>query len=128
MKKVDNFRKALKNLQELYRYEPPYDAVITAGLCALFSICFEQSWRAMKEVLAHEGWSEAQSGSPRQIVKTAFESGLITDEKGWLSMLEGRNLAAHTYNEEAANLLIQQTKDVYLPLFLELEKKLDSGE
>lgn len=29
MKKVENFLRSLENLQDVYKYEPPYDNVIT---------------------------------------------------------------------------------------------------
>ena len=129
MKKYENFCKALENLKNLHRYEPPYeDPVIVAGLCSLYVICFEQSWRAMKEYLWEEGWSEAASGSPRQILKTAYQAGLIQEERNWLKALEARNLQTHTYNEEAALQLITDTKNIYLSLFENLKKELhDKG-
>lgn len=38
MKKYENFKKALKNLQEIYQYEPPYDNVILTGLVGLYEV------------------------------------------------------------------------------------------
>lgn len=77
MKKFDNFCLALHNLKEIYNYSKPYENVILTGLVALFKICFEQSWKAMKEVLEYNGFEEGATGSPRQILKTAFKEGLI---------------------------------------------------
>ena len=51
MKKFDNFCKALDNLEDIYKYEEPYDNVVLTGLVALYEICFEQSWKAVKKVL-----------------------------------------------------------------------------
>lgn len=45
MKKYDNFKAALKNLHDIYRYDEPYDNVVLTGLVALYEICFEQSWK-----------------------------------------------------------------------------------
>ena len=50
MKKVDNFCAALANLKDIYEYEAPYSNVVLTGLVALYEICFEQSWKAMKEI------------------------------------------------------------------------------
>ena len=72
MKKFDNFCAALKNLEEIFNYEEPYGNVVLTGLVGLFEICFEQSWKAMKEILEYDGVSEGQTGSPRQILKSAF--------------------------------------------------------
>ena len=49
MKKFDNFVRALENLKQCKNYTAPYDVVTETGLVDLFSICFEQSWKAMKE-------------------------------------------------------------------------------
>lgn len=125
MKKFENFCKALSNLHEIHRYEPPYtDPIIVAGMTALYTICFEQAWRAMKEYLDEEGWAEAESGSPRQIIKTAYQAGVITDEEGWLQALLACNLQSHTYNEKVAQQLIEDTKACFLPLFDMLREKL----
>lgn len=51
MKKYDNFCRALKNLEEGYQYEEPYSNVVLTGLVALYEICFEQAWKAMKEIM-----------------------------------------------------------------------------
>ena len=79
MKKFDNFCRALDNLGEIYRYEAPYDTVVLTGLVGLYQICFEQSWKAIKEVLTDQGFPESQTGSPKQILKTAHQAGMIAD-------------------------------------------------
>ena len=55
MKKFDNFCKALDNLEDIYKYEEPYDNVVLTGLVALYEICFEQSWKAVTKVLSENG-------------------------------------------------------------------------
>lgn len=124
MVRFEIFCKTLDNLEEINRISPPYDVVVTAGLCSLFTQCFEQSWRAMKEYLIQEGWAEADTGSPRQILKISYQAGLIQEESGWLRALEERNLSAHTYNQEVADTLIADTRSLFLPLFRALKKEL----
>ena len=51
MKKYDNFCRALRNLKEIESRQPPYDTITQTGMVSLFEICFEQSWKAMKELL-----------------------------------------------------------------------------
>ena len=68
MKKYDNFCNALLNLKDIYNYQEPYSNVEMTGLVGLFEICFEQSWKAIKEVLLSGGFTEGQTGSPRQII------------------------------------------------------------
>ena len=66
MKKYENFCKALVNLQDIKNYNEPFDNVTTTGLVALYGICFEQAWKAMKEILEDQGYLEESLGSPRQ--------------------------------------------------------------
>ena len=55
MKKYDNFCSALHNLKDIYDYSEPYSNVVMTGLVGLYEICFEQSWKAMKEFLEKDG-------------------------------------------------------------------------
>lgn len=80
--------------------------IAVAASVKLFETCFEKSWRAMKAILEEHGYPEASSGSPRQIIQLAYKVDLIDDEAGWLSMLNARRLAAHTYDEETADAVI----------------------
>ena len=125
MKKYDNFCKALINLEDIYRYEEPYDNVVLMGLVALFEICFEQSWKCMKEVLAAEGIEAAASGSPKLIIKEAYQAGLITDADNWILALAARNNVAHSYNELIAKDIVQQTKEKFVPLFRKLREDVE---
>ena len=124
MKKFDNFVRALDNLKLCKNYSAPYDVVTETGLVNLFSICFEQSWKAMKEILEDHGYSESKTGSPKMIIKLAFSAGMVQDESGWLELLDRRNEIAHSYNEEVAVTIIEKTKERYLVLFETLEKEL----
>ena len=122
MKKLENFSDALENLRLCRCYSAPYDVVTQTGLVNLFSICFEQSWKAMKELLEKHGYMK--TGSPKMIIKLAYQAGMIQDEQGWMELLDQRNEAAHTYNNETALQIIEKTKGRYLVLFEALEREL----
>lgn len=126
MKKYENFCKALENLQDIYQYDEPYNNVILSGLVALYEICFEQAWKAMKEVMVSEGVREAETGSPKMIIKSAYEFGIITDEDAWLAALVSRNNVAHSYNQAIALDIVRETKERYVGLFLKLKKALEA--
>lgn len=125
MKKYENFCKALSNLKEIYNYHEPYGTVELTGLVGLFEVCFEQSWKAMKEILLEQGFDEGQTGSPRMILKTAFQAGMLKDEKIWLQALASRNNVAHAYNQGVALDIIRDTKETYYNMFLSLKKTID---
>lgn len=124
MKKYENFQAALRNLKDIYRYDEPYDNVVLTGLVALYEICFEQSWKAMKEILADEGVTEAATGSPKSILKAAFKAGMITDEQLWLEALATRNNVAHAYNSAIALQIVRDTKSKYYEMFCRLDEEL----
>ena len=117
MKKYENFVAAFENLKDIYDYSEPYGYVELTGLVGLFEVCFEQSWKAMKEILEANGFSEGRTGSPKQILKTAYSAGMIEDEEMWLDALVSRNNVAHAYNKDIALEIVRNTKDRYYKLF-----------
>ena len=124
MKKFENFVAAFENLKDIYDYNEPYGNVELTGLVGLFEVCFEQSWKAMKEILEVNGFSEGKTGSPRQILKTAYSAGMIEDEEMWLDALVSRNNVAHAYNKDIALEIVRNTKETYFKLFETLVVKL----
>ena len=139
MKKYENFKAALKKLKDIYDYEEPYNNVVLTGLAALYEICFEQSWKAMKELLVNEGVSEAATGSPKSILKAAYKAGLIDDksilkaaykagliddEQLWLEALATRNNVAHAYNSAIALQIVRDAREKYYDMFCRLDEVL----
>lgn len=125
MKKYENFCSALDNLKDIYNYNEPYENVVLTGLVALYEICFEQAWKAMKEVLEYNGFKESATGSPRQILKTAYKAGLIKEEKDWLDALVSRNNVAHAYNKEVALDIVKAARERYYEMFVELKGEME---
>lgn len=125
MKKYDNFCRALANLREGAALEEPYTVVEQTGIVGLFEICFEQAWKTMKEVLEAHGRFEGKIGSPRAIIKLAYQCGMIQHSDGWLELLDARNLLAHTYSQEQALSVIRKVKLEYLALLEGLKTELE---
>ena len=125
MNSLKHFCSTVENLKDIYNYHEPYSNVIRIGLVGLYRICFEQSWKAMKELLERDGFAEGQTGSPRQIIKTAYQAGMIDDEEVWLNALIARNNVAHAYNQAIALDIIRGTKDSYYSMFEKLKKNLE---
>lgn len=93
----------------------------------MFEVCFEQSWKAMKEILENNGYDSARTGSPRHIIKTAYQAGMIEDEEAWLAALLSRNNVAHAYNKDVALDIIHATKDIYYSMFVRLKDRMDEN-
>ena len=120
MKKLENFKHAYNNLLDINLYHEPYDNVVLTGLVGLYEICFEQSWKAMKEILEEQGFAREKTGSPRLVLKTAYAAGMIHDEILWLEALAARNNVAHSYNRAVALDIVNQTRNKFLEMFQKL--------
>ena len=68
--------------------------------------------------------NQAATGSPREIIKTAYAYYDFMDESVWLGMLRDRNDTTHIYNEEAARQLVNKVLDSYIHEFQVLEMKI----
>jgi nucleotidyltransferase substrate binding protein (TIGR01987 family) len=97
------------------------------GLVGLYEICFEQAWKAMKELLEMHGYEEGATGSPKMILKTAYKSGMIQDEDLWLQALQERNNVAHSYNHNIAIGIVRLAKSEFYNMFCELQKEISSN-
>ena len=125
MKEYELFCRTLKNLEEIQHVKLPYDVIKWTGMVTLFKLCFEQAWKAMKELLEQSGYSEARMGSPWSILKLAYQAGMIDNETEWLQALKDRNDVTHSYNEMIALRIIQDCREKYLVLFEQLQKTVE---
>ncbi len=125
MKKYDNFCAALKNLEDIFLYKEPYDNVTITGLVGLYEICLEQAWKMMKELLEEHGFESAATGSPKFIIKTAYQASMITEEELWLNALRTRNNVAHSYNREIALDIVRQVKGRYYEMLCTLKQDIE---
>ncbi len=127
MRKYENFCRAYKNLKDSISIQPPYDTVTLTGLVGLFEIAFEQSWKMIKEILEYHGYEQSSTGSPRKIIKTAYSAGMINDEQVWLKALSARNNVSHSYNEEIALAIVNETKEFYTDMFENLKQAVEKN-
>lgn len=84
-----------------------------------YEFTFELAWKTLKDYLEEKG---VIVKFPRDTIKEAFRYELIEDGELWLDMLQKRNLMAHTYDEETAELAFQLIAEQHYPA---LKKTLD---
>lgn len=125
MKKYENFCATLQNMKDIYKYDEPYDNVVLTGLVGLYEITFEQSWKMMKELLEEHGYEEGATGSPKIILKTAYQAGMIKDERVWLQALQERNNVTHSYNHKIALEIVNKTKNEFYDMFCALKEEIE---
>ena len=107
------------------------DEIYRTGIVGQFNMTFELAWKALQAVLQLHSVANADSGSPREIVKLAYKVGFIKDADVWLLMLKKRNVSVHVYNEEEIDELIVCIRDSFIPalesLAATLKEKLDEA-
>lgn len=123
MKKLDHYRANLEVLSTAGQQDLENEFVI-GGIIDKFMIQFELGWKVLKELLQYEGRSEARSGSPREILKTAFQVYDFVDEDVWIAMLRDRNNMSHIYDGNAARRLALTIIDTYIPAFQRMEREI----
>jgi len=117
-----NLDKAFQTLERTVAIENPSEAE-RGGLIQFFEVAFELSWKTLKDYLEAEGFL---AKSPREVLKQAFQSGIIKDGHAWMEALDDRNLTAHTYNEETALKIEKLIRETYFPAISALHETLKS--
>lgn len=123
MKKFDQYVSHLRILSRAFDEDLTNDFIVS-GIIDKYYIQFELGWKVLKELLRYEGANQAETGSPREIIKTAYAYYDFIDESVWLGMLRDRNDTTHIYNEEAARQLVNKVLDSYIHEFQVLEMKI----
>ncbi len=83
----------------------PYNEYIRDSSIQRFEFTFELFWKILRLYALRDG---IEVNSPRTSIREAFRLGLIDEEELYLAMLESRNMATHTYDEEIAEEIFQQ--------------------
>ena len=107
-----HFQKSFQLLENTLEIKHPSDAE-RAGLIQFFEISFELAWKVLKDYLEEEGFTIV---SPRDAIKQAFQSGLLSDGHVWIEALKDRNLTVHTYEEKIAVAVEQKIRGAYFPV------------
>ena len=94
------------------------------GLVKAFEYTYELAWTTLKDFLEYKGQTDLYGS--RDVIRKAFELGLIEDGDSWMDMLKSRNLTSHTYNQETAELICSAVLERYFFLFAILKDKLES--
>ena len=101
-----------------YRKHPDND-VIRDGLIQRFEFTFELAWKASKEYLIDQGFSN-DLHFPKQVLRTAYENHMIDDEAVWLKMLSSRNSTSHIYDDHVAAAIAKDIATSFLPVLKKL--------
>lgn len=127
MKRYQSYRKSLTALLEA-RERDLNDSFVLSGTSAKFSITFDLAWKTMKDILIeYYAITDFVAGSPREVLRKAFQAGMITGDK-WMRMLEVRNRLIHDYDGEIIKDYCQVIVKDYIDCFLEFQDWVDGME
>ena len=118
----NELKKATCKLEEALK-EKETELVID-GILHRFEFTFELAWKTMKDYLEYQGII-AKTGSPREVIKEAFSSGLIENGEDWIDMMLARNSLSHLYDEETSREIYDDIKNIYFKEIKNLIIKLE---
>ena len=88
------------------------------GVIQRFEFTTELAWKSTREYLLSEG--ETDINSPKPVMRAALRTDLITDEQGWIKILDDRNMTSHIYDEEEVQAIFERIRTKHIVLFKEL--------
>lgn len=96
-KRFESYKRSLASLTEA-RERDLSDSFVLSGTSAKFCITFDLAWKCMKDILIqYYAITGFVSGSPRDVLRTAFRVDLIDGDE-WMDMLQVRNALTHDYD------------------------------
>lgn len=120
MRRFQSYKNSLKLLSEA-RDRDMSDSFVLSGTSAKFSITFDLAWKTMKDILIeHYAITDFVAGSPREVLRKAFQAGMITGDV-WMQMLEVRNRLTHDYDGEIVKEYCQTIVNVYIEKLKEFQ-------
>jgi nucleotidyltransferase substrate binding protein (TIGR01987 family) len=124
--RFDNFSKALGLLREAVQkyHEDGLSELEQQGLIQRFEFTHELAWNVLKDYFYYQG-STNINGS-RDATREAFQKGLIQDGDQWMAMIVSRNQSTHTYNQDTAQVLVENITENYIHLFEDFHQTMDA--
>ena len=128
--RFNNYRKALAKLNqavellsEQIEREEAVDELLQEGLIQRFEYTHELAWKVMKDYAEYQGYTDIRGS--RDAIRKSLEMNLI-DDKRWMNTIEDRNLTVHNYDNEIASEIYDNIMNIYAPLFVAFESKMQS--
>lgn len=119
-KRFQSYKRSLEGFSEA-RERDMEDSFVLSGTGVKFSITFDLAWKTMKDILIeHYAIIDFVAGSPREILKKAFQAGMISGDE-WIQMLEIRNQLTHDYDGEIVKTHCQTIVQTYINKFEEFQ-------
>lgn len=124
--RFEHFSNAFKQLKfaKKLRNERNFTELEAQGVVQAFEITQELSWKVLKDYLEEQGTTDL-FGS-KNVVREAFNVGLISNGEIWLDMIKTRNLTSHIYDESEISKLLVVILNIYIDVFRQFEDNMKS--
>lgn len=121
--KLGNYKNALARLHESIEDSKKFSDNLTFrdGVIQRFEFTAELAWKTIREYLLSE--KVADINSPKSVMREAYHMNVITDEDGWIQILDDRNVTSHIYDEQEATDIYKRIATHHIQLF---DKLLDA--
>ncbi len=125
IQRFENFKRAIEQLKEAVELNDQRDLsrLETQGLIQGFEYTHELAWNTLKDFLESRGNNKI-FGS-KDATKEAFKLGIIEEGQVWMNMIISRNKSSHTYNEEIADVIVNDILTSYYHQFKLLKLSLE---
>lgn len=123
-RRFQSFIDSLNALKEA-RERDLSDSFVLSGTGAKFSITLDLAWKVMKDIIVqYHMMSDFPTGSPREVLRKAFEVGLIEDDV-WMEMLKVRNEISHDYDGKILKTYCERIVGIYIDKFMEVRSSVE---
>jgi nucleotidyltransferase substrate binding protein (TIGR01987 family) len=117
-----HFNNAFERLNDaLARIAPAHkdssDELVLAGFIQTYAFTMELGWKTMKDYLFEQGYNP---GGSKEVMKQAFQDGLIPNGRVWMDAIDDRNLIAHIYDRAAIEGVIKKVRESYIGMLKDL--------
>ena len=121
IQRFNSFSKALGKLTDAIHLSEQRELseLEKQGMIQAFEFTHELSWKTLKDFLEEKGNKDLYGS--KDVIRLAFQLGLIDNGEIWMNMIKSRNQASHTYDEEVSNRIIQLIISEYYDAFKSLE-------
>lgn len=117
--KICKFTEATQRLSEaLAAYRQDSSDIIRDGVIQRFEFCTELAWKATREYLLDQGYTEINS--PKSVMRRAYADGIISNDEAWIDLINDRNLTSHIYDDATAAQIFNKIQSTYTQMLVDL--------
>lgn len=93
------------------------DPLLEMGMIQAYEFSTELAWKTMKDFLEEKGLIVK---NPKNVMREAFSQGYIDNADSWMKLLKDRNLKSHVYDEEIAQIVIENIEVLHFSIIKQL--------